>query len=212
MLSYLYPVRVKHMVGINRPLEIYMYCGQWQLATNDALYSDGNRYRPVLAAFKKLKHKLPQVHKVLVLGTGLGSAVKILNDKGFYPQITLVDIDKQILKWALEFCDDDALPYITPICDDANAFVKQCYVKFDMIIVDIFRGREVPGFVMGATFLSHCRRLLNNGGCLMLNYIINNEDDWLPAKTNFFNVFPDSEIIEMDINRIFIANIPSATS
>ncbi len=207
-LSYLYPVRIKHARGtINEVLEIYLYCGQWQLATSDALYSDGNRYRPLVAAFKYLKNKLPQVSNVLVLGAGLGSAITILNGKGYHPQVTLVDIDKQVLKWALEFANEDALPYVTPICDDASRFIVDCRARYDMVIVDVFKGRHVPPFVTGTPFLENIRRCVNKGGCVILNYIINNEEDWGKAQQIFDNVFPGHHVINLDINRILIATV-----
>lgn len=211
LLSYIVPVRVKHTSSIfNEVLDVYFYFGQWQLATVDALYSDGNRYRPVIAALKKMKHRLPAIKKVLILGAGLGSAVKILNDKGYHPQITLVDIDEQVLQLALEFCDADAAKYITPVCMNAADFVKECRDNFDLIFVDIFKGRDVPAFVMQNDFLENSHRLLNSGGCFMLNYIINNDDEWKEARKVYEDVFPGSHIIQLDINRVFVTLLPTA--
>lgn len=101
--SLFYPVLIRRASSaVNPVLELYRYRGRWQLATADALYSDGGQYRPLLAAFRTLKPQLPAVKNMLVLGTGLGSAVQILHEMGHHPACTLVELDEKVLQWALE--------------------------------------------------------------------------------------------------------------
>src|ERR1044071_5243470 len=102
----LFPIRIrKSSSALNPVLELYYYQGRYMLATKDAIYSDGEKYRPLVKAFELplLKSALGRVRNVLVLGTGLASAVHILNAKGFRPQFTLVEIDNLVLAWAREF-------------------------------------------------------------------------------------------------------------
>lgn len=208
MLSYIYPVRIDKAPGTPPTvLEVYLYRGQWQLATLDALYSDGNRYRPVLIAYKELKQFLPAVKNVLLLGTGLGSAVKIMDKQGFQPRFTLVEIDKLVLKWAMEYLDTEGLKNINPVCDDAKVFINTGEEKYDLVIVDIFKGRVVPAFVTTLNFLQKCRSRLNSGGHFVMNYIINTPADWAPVQANLSEVFPGHKVIRNDINMIIIAGV-----
>ena len=76
--SLLYPVRIrKSSSTVNPVLELFYFQGRYMLGTPDAVYSDGDRYRPLVAAFTApgLKPHLGNVRNVLVLGTGLASAV-----------------------------------------------------------------------------------------------------------------------------------------
>lgn len=207
-MSYFHPILLRRERGrVNPLLELYLYRNQVQLATFDALYSDGDRYRPVIAAVKEMKDKLPSVKKVLVLGTGLGSTVRIINKAGVYPHFTLVDNDETVLQWAIEFLPSNQSENVTPVCADAKEFVTTCQEHYDLVVVDIFSGRVVPGFVTGEVFLSQCRALVARGGTLMLNYIINNKENWEQASAHIAHLFPMAKVIDLGINRVVVATV-----
>lgn len=206
ILSYLYPVLIRKSSGTkNSVLELFLYRGQYQLGTFDALYSDGDRYTPLVKAFKIIRKSLPGINKVLVLGTGLGSAVQILNKQGFSPAFTLVENDATVLNWALEL-----LPQYRAdaVCEDAAVFIeKETGIRYDLIVVDIFTGRIVPEFVTTGVFLKNCRRKITPGGFMILNYIVNSKQDWLDARENLDAVFPNNKIHDLGINRLVIAQV-----
>lgn len=205
ILSYLYPVCIgRRSSAINPVLDLFLYRNQWQLATSDALYSDGNRYRPLAIAFKVIKDHLPDINSVLVLGTGLGSAVRMMHKIGHKVSATLVDIDEEVMKWALELMPEEIAVNTRPVCEDARVFLDTNHDTYDLIIVDVFLGRVVPEFVGTDDFLKKCRRRLNPGGHFVLNYIVNKESEWAEMRTVVNNVFDKPMIVENGINRIII--------
>ncbi|WP_165836320.1 spermidine synthase [Taibaiella soli] len=207
LLSYVYPVRVESRSSeINPVLDLFMYRGQWQLATSDALYSDGDRYRPLVVAFKKMKRHLPEVKTVLVLGTGLGSAARILHKVGNRALTTLVDIDEEVLQWALELMPEEIACHSRPVCSDAVSFLEENKEVYDLLIVDIFISRVVPDFVITEIFLKKCRQRINTGGHFIMNYIVNDEREWDTLQGRLMNIFPDPEVILNGINRIVVAH------
>jgi spermidine synthase len=185
-------------------LEVYLYRNRLQLTTPDACYSDGDKYTPVVGAAKYLKAALPDIKNVLALGTGLGSIVRILSSDGIRRDFTLVEIDKVILGWALEFLADCPAD-VKPVCSDAAAFMDKNRTKYDMIFVDVFISKTVPDFVTSPGFLEQCRGSLNPGGYVALNYIVNDEKDWVRVQTTFTAIFPKHHVITMGINRVLIA-------
>lgn len=206
LISYLYPIQVRHSSSPENPvLELYYYQGRWQLGSVDVLYSDGHRYRPLVAAFKAIKARLPALEKVLVLGTGLGSAVDILHRQGYHPHFTLVELDRKVLDWALELMPPAIGPHIRPVCADAQAFVAADQYTYDLIIVDVFKGRVVPPFATGAAFLRQCRERLQPGGCLVMNYMINGGSEETKAVKALESVFRNVQEITFGINRVYIA-------
>jgi spermidine synthase len=208
LLSLIYPVKIRSGAGGQFPVpELFLYQGRFQLATQDALYSDGKHYRPMLTAYKKLKHHLPAVENVLVMGCGLASAVEIMYGKGYKPRYTLVDIDKEVMRWALELLPDDAAAKVTPVCEDAAVFAAQHNILYDLVIVDIFLGRHVPAFVTATEFLKHCRRLMKGGGHFVLNYMVADEAKWEVALNNIKAFFPNVSVSAIGINRIVIATV-----
>jgi hypothetical protein len=207
-LSYIYPVRMDKGSSEQNPvLELFLNCGQWQLATEDAIYSDGDHYRPLVSAFNLLQDQLSHFKQVLVLGAGLGSAVQILNSRGVHPSMTLVDNDPVILDWLKLSLKPSEAFRLELVCSDADAFISSTDKKYQLVIVDIFTGRLVPDFVEEVLFLENCRRHLEHGGSMVLNYIINNLPKWENFHTNFSKVYPDTSIIELGVNRLLIAKI-----
>lgn len=204
-LSYLFPVRVKTTSGSENPvLELFLYRNQWQLGTEDALYSDGNRYRPLAAAYDELPDVLPQVKDVLVLGGGLGSALYQLKKRGLYPNAVLVEKDEVVLKLALELLPPDLGNKLLPICADARAFMAANEKSFDLIIIDVFEGRRVPEFVMGTEFLQQCAQKIRTNGALVLNYMILDEAAWQRDLATFTSVFSRHKVIDLGLNRVLV--------
>lgn len=204
--SYLYPVKIRKSTGgVNPLLELFLYKGQWQLATEDAIYSDGNRYRPLRLAFGKIKQHLPDVKNALFLGTGLGSGVSILTKMGFYPHIDLVEIDATILSWAKELLPQEVIPNLNFICADAQNFIQQNSRKYDLIVADIFMSREVPDFVTGSDFLTGCKDSLAEGGVFILNYIITQKENWETVHQRIHELFPHLNIYSLGLNKVWVA-------
>jgi spermidine synthase len=207
IFSYFYPVTVRIAAGSHNPvLELLLYQNRWQLATGNALYSDGHRYRPLVEAFKYIQDYLPETNSVLVLGTGLASAVHILHHMGYHPMCTLVEIDQQILLWALEVLPEEATN-VRPICADAKDFIQDTKEKYDVIIIDIFLDRVVPDFVKETEFIKKCREQLNPGGKLIWNYIVNNTEEWEHIQYQLPTLFQQVKIIPFNINRVIVATV-----
>lgn len=203
MLSYMYPVLLwKGSSAYNPKLELLLYHDQFQLATEDALYSDGNRYRPMLLAFNKLGKRLGKIKTVLVLGTGLGSAVEVLRSKDYYPEFTLVDMDDVILNLAKKVLPADTKA--TFVCADAIDFIYIHDRKYDMLIIDLFINRVVPPAVTTKAFLQKCYEHINEDGYLVLNYIINNNAAWTQLQEDISSIFKSYIVLEEDINRVLL--------
>lgn len=190
----------------NPLLELYYYRGRLQLATADALYSDGEHYRPLRIGFKQIKSFLPEIKNVLVLGTGLGSAVQVMDKLGYQPDFTMVDHDSTVLKWALE-----ALPgyggQITPVCADAAGYMADNTTQYDLLVVDIFNSRIVPAFVTTQEFQVLCRNSIRPGGKMIMNYIVQRNEDWAPMDKTLRKIFPRCHCIDDGLNRVVVATV-----
>jgi len=190
--------------AINNRLFLFFYRNQYQLATDDAIYSDGDRYEPATAIVEHLKTFLPEVKNVLMLGSGIGSMVRVLHSKGFDPRCTLVEKDKVVLQWAMELFEGERNSNIEPVCSDAQAYMEQNTGKYDLIFIDIFDSRVVPDFVTTERFLDLCYYSLMPGGHLAMNYIINYKPDWDKVKQLLTKMYPEHHEIDLGMNRVLI--------
>lgn len=157
---------------------------------------------PAIAVCNHFAAYLPHIKNILVLGGGMGSMVQVVCERGIQPRFTVVETDKTILHWLLEFTPPQLLACIDPICSDATAFMVANTKKFDLVFIDVFIGRRVPDFVMSQPFLEHCRQAMAQGGHLALNYIVNNAGEWSDATTTFASVFPSYTVLDRGENRI----------
>ncbi len=214
LLSYLYPVRIKKLPGnINPALELLLYNNRLQLATRNALYSDGHKYRPMVTAFEAMRDTLPALKDVLLLGTGLASAVHVLHDMEIRPaSVTMVDIDEDVLLLALQCLPPNAATEVIPVCADARTYMRRNASRlYDLVIVDVFIGRTVPEEISGETFLRQCRDSINPGGRFVMNYMVEQIDEWLTFRRRIGTVFPQYTVLEFGLNKIIIGSIPNAS-
>lgn len=193
-------------IGVNgAQLELLLNQNRLQLATGDVLYSDGDKYLPAIVVYQHLSKFLKTTHNVLVLGAGMGSMMQVMNANGCAAHYTLVEKDKLILKWAMEFAPEANEDRIHPVCDDAAKYMSSNTVLFDFIFIDIFYGREVPDFVVAPQFLIQCRKALKAGGKLALNYIADDPQRWAEVETMFAALFPGYVVLGVNVNKILIA-------
>ena len=190
--------------AVNAHLSLFLFQNRFQLATDDAVYSDGDKYRPAIAVVDDLKDNLPSVKRVLMLGGGLGSMVYVLHDNGCKPDFTIVEIDKVVLKWAMELFENNTTAKIEPVCSDAQTYMEQSTAKYDLLFVDVFNSRVVPDFVTSRIFLTQCYNSLAAGGHCAINYIINEQQDWARVKELFTSMFPQHKELNLGVNRVLV--------
>lgn len=202
----MYPVLLKRDTGVNgAQLDLLLHQNRLQLATGDVLYSDGDKYLPAVVVYQHLSSFLKTTHKVLLLGAGMGSMMQVMNAHGCTAHYTLVEKDKLILNWAIEFAPEAKEDRILPVCDDAVAFMRSNTTTYDFIFIDIFYGRDVPDFVVSPAFLMQCRSALKAGGKLALNYIADDPQRWADVETVFAALFPGYVVLGVNVNKILIA-------
>ncbi|MFT4061796.1 MAG: hypothetical protein QM642_05490 [Edaphocola sp.] len=211
LISYLVPVTIMRKKGTCHPyLEFIYYRGQWQLATEDALYSDGYRYAPFRLAFKKIpKQRLAALNSCLVLGAGLGSIVQILSHKyKTKARFDLVEKDDKVLGWAMELLAHGMANEVRPFCADAHEFVQESGGrKYELICIDIFIGREVPAIFTETAFLRQTGDMLHPGGYWIMNYIENDAREAEKFLAAARQVFPTVSVLTKERNKILIARV-----
>lgn len=190
------------------PLELMLVRNHFLLLTRGALYSDGKSYLPALTLAERLKPDLGKVGTVLVLGVGVGSIVHVLRARGCHPRYTLVENDRVVLGWAMDTLVDERHPdadNLEPVCQDAEAFMAENQRTFDVIFVDLFKGRKVPPFVTTPVFLRRCRKALSPGGRVVLNYLADDEQQWAKLRALLLAIFPGADVASIRDNRIMVS-------
>lgn len=190
---------------INPLIEVALINGTYQLNAGSVNYSFG----PLHEAFRKYFYKdPPSLHnnsKVLLLGLGAGSVVKILRDElGVLCNITGIEVDNAVIMAARKHFSLDKVAGLKVILSDALDFMEQCTDTFDLIAVDIYVDDKVPAKFETADFIRHLSRCLNPGGKVVFNKLQPEEDDESAVQAlvdKFNHTFDTTAIVKVVVNK-----------
>lgn len=189
--SWFFPITLaKHSSVTNQNLHIKLYQGQLLLTTPYAIYSQGISYRPFRNMFRMIRKDLNNVHTFLLLGTGLGSALKILQETyECYPSATLVDTDEKVLELSKEYMEVNTRKNVEWVCEDAIHFLQSNDDTYDLIGVDVFHDLYVPNEIRSMEFIQLCVRHLNRSGYVCWNMIHHTDHEANSFEQNLQKVF-----------------------
>ncbi len=175
-LAYFLPVEVARFSSrYNRDIRLLRTNGKYKILVNGSPQSGAYIEKLWRTAFRAFRLQPAAVHKkILVLGVAGGTVIHLLRE--FYPQslIVGVDIDALMINIGKKYFGLGKLNRLKLVRSEAQQFIAQAIKKkdrFDLIIVDLSFGQDIPGFVISLAFLQHLERLLPSGGELVINYL-----------------------------------------
>ena len=107
----------------------------------------------------------PKTSKALLIGLGGGSIAKKLSEKGF--DVEVCELDQRIADVARNYFYLSDKVKIN--VDDGRHFIRNCKKKYDVIVMDMFRGEDPPNHVFTEESLSELKGMLNPGGIVFVN-------------------------------------------
>lgn len=211
-LSHLIKIPVERVEGKN---ENYLYVdlvkGRFQLSTDRAVYSFDDKYINFVAAFKAIQTQKLQQKNILVLGGGLGSVVYILEkDHGIKAHFTLVEYDLNVIKLFNKYTKPRLRSDIKIVEADAEYFIHNNDMTYDMIIIDLFIDMEIPKKFRSPEFLELCKNNTTKNGTLLMNWMTSSpiQQAWYKKyKSSVFDkVFPKSVFVKTRYNHVLVGS------
>ena len=128
-------------------------------------------------ALKKLQNsKTPklQISDVLILGLGGGTVAKLVNK--FWPDAKIVglEIDPVVIELGKKYFALDKIPNLEIITADACEWTGR-EKSFDLVLVDLYVGDQVPEKAKTQEFLKRVKQLLTPGGFAIFNRLFYKE-------------------------------------
>ncbi len=209
-LSYVYRIVVEKTTSkYNSQLIVAIQDGKYVLNAKNANYSFATLHRVFQQALKKIE--IESVNTVLVLGCGAGSIPTIIyKELGLNPKMDAVEIDEKVIALGNKYFGLDQYSNMNIIIDDAMSFVKTTNNKYDLILVDLFKGINVPEEFLSQHFFEQLKPLLTEKGELLFNYVAYNHETKQQVNViedamnkSFSNKITTHRL--EDINRIFHA-------
>ena len=132
---------------------------------------------------KKIKKERPVVDDCLVLGLGGGSAAKLIRKYWKKASIVGVDIDSVFVEFGKKYMQLDRVGADIHI-QDATLFIKENKKKYDLILVDMYVGYEVPEKFIKPAFIKDIKDMLNEKGLAVFNRLYFDEKRKLAEQFN----------------------------
>ncbi len=109
--------------------------------------------------FKKIPKEQLANKRWLVLGLATGTVAKIIAQKYSPVKITGVEIDPVMLDIGQRYFELKQIPHLEIINLDARRYVLDAKGKFDVVLVDLYVGDQLPKFVYSLQFISGIRKI-----------------------------------------------------
>lgn len=177
--SYIYPQTIaKFSSPYNKDIRVVEEHGRYKILVNGSpqsgLYIE-NLWGKALRFFGIPRRLSPK--SILILGIAGGTVIHLLHQ--WYPsaKITAVDIDQTMIDIGKKYFGLNRVNNLTIVCADARKAVKKNY---DLIIVDLSFGRNIPTFVTSKFFLV---RLKRRSRMLVINFL--REKEYREISDNF---------------------------
>lgn len=147
------------------------------------------------------------IKQILVLGVAGGTVIHMLHDTFPMAKIIGVDIDPVMLDIGKKYFGLGLIKKLTLMNQDAQAFVMKKIPKYDLVVLDVFIGREIPAFASSEKFLQSVKRMITPGGRLFINFL---REDEYGAKAEILAsrlrlLFADVRSADRFNNRFFLA-------
>ncbi len=117
---------------------------------------------------------VPDAKDVVVLGLGAGIVPRHFKTEGL--GVSVVEINASALDAAQNNFAFDPTG-IKVYLEDARTFARKCEQKYDLAIVDLFQGDNVPDYLMTREFFGDLKKCLRSGGAVVMNTFFDSTDD-----------------------------------
>lgn len=152
------------------------------------------------------KGQLPKIADGLILGLGAGTVARLVGQ--FWPEakITGIEIDAEIIKLARRYFKTHKIPRLKIVKANALKWLEKAKDAYDLILVDVYLGDEVPQGMENQQFLRRIKMLLNPGGLVIFNRLFYKEKKIQTEKfmKKLVKIFPELSFVRSASNLLIL--------
>ena len=127
--------------------------------------------------------KCSNVQRVLILGLGAGTVAKVVSSSCQAVQLsscklTGIEIDPEVIRLGKKYFGLGKIENLEIVVDDAARYVDERFKRFkrfDLILVDLFQGREIPKNCQDKKFLKSLKKIKTDEGLIIFNRFYSKE-------------------------------------
>lgn len=157
-------------------------------------------------ALKKIKKVKPDVQSVLILGLGGGSVAELVQESWPESKKMGIDIDPKMIEMGGKYLRLKEVKRLRVVVGDTNVWMGTCKETFDLVLVDMYKGVDIPKEFTKQNFMKKVRRLLRPEGIAAFNHLYSSIEkrDAEEFGKKLRTVFPAIISVTPEANIIFI--------
>lgn len=194
---------------INGEIVVKEQFGQYTLQVQGLIQSGGivkNVWQKPLSKIRNsVRQPADEIQKVLILGLGGGTVVQLIKVHWPKAEIVGVEIDSEIIKIGKKYFSLGKANNLKIVEDNAFNFVAKTKAKFDLIIIDMYLGKNYPAQAEKDEFLENVKNILSQKGVAIFNRL---DINFLSAnlfESNLRKYFSDINRVKTRTNLFFLA-------
>ncbi len=146
---------------------------RWLKFDSKALQTVLNRYAPQIPQLMYIKGLIIPVQlqpdNCCMLGLGGGGVAHALDSILKGAKLDIIENSLSVINVAKRFFMIDRLQNINLIHEEANSFVKNCKVKYQHLLIDLYTADSFPEQCANKDFFISCKKILKPEGILAIN-------------------------------------------
>lgn len=184
---------------------ISLYCGNGHQSMMDKEKPDRLVFNYTKTMMTSLAYKNSIPKDVLLIGGGGASIPKFMQKYFPNTRVDVVEIDPEINKIAQTYFRFKPSQNTQLYSQDGRVFIKKAKKKYDLILLDAFRGGYIPFHLLTQEFLQETKRKLKPDGIIVSNTFAGSK---IKNKENatYLSVFKNLYEMETGGNRVIIAD------
>lgn len=150
---------------------------------------------------------------VLVIGLGAGAIPRYLNR--YYPdaQIDIVEIDPDILDVAKKYFFFKENNRMRVHIADGRIFIKKTKNKYDLIVLDAYKGYDIPFHLTTLEFLKEAKSKLKDDGAVVSNVLSSSRNKFFDAMVSTHSAaFQNLYVFNVSNTSNYIFIVPKANT
>ncbi len=169
-MSWIFERKIRHSDKNGTITALKMF-GRWSVKVDGVQQTGPSLQRVWHDAFRKVKDMFPDraITSILTLGLGGGGDVALYHRAFPGCTITFIEHDPEMVLLVKEIKLYEPFPFPNVIVDDARNAIINLRTQFDLITVDLFRGREPSAHLTDPLFIQSMRNALSPHGLLLIN-------------------------------------------
>lgn len=180
--------------------------GLYTLSVQNLIQSGGLVKTIWKKPLRRIASHVSRITNVLVLGLGGGTVARLIKDYWPEAKIVGVEIDPAIIKIGKKYFGLDRISGLKIVNADAFDYINRTKQKFDLIIIDLYLGHQLPKKAESQDFWQSLKKRLTAKGVIIFN-CLKNKDNLARFEEKLKTCFSLVELVKTSTNWFFLIRL-----